>query len=165
MRMHPGTHLAAVVLAAALPAVPALAMCAVTDGPRLYEGVVVGCRALGEPLREAGAGDGSRHEGEGVLLTFAPRRYRQLNLEPIGSEGFALGPWQELTDEECQAARQEYLLAVPGARCARKPAESEVLLLELQTCCDTMPPQDAACILGVPSLVAPPAELVELLEP
>jgi hypothetical protein len=157
----------AIALAAALalllpPAPPAGAMCAVLDGPRLLEGTVEGCRGLGEPLREAaGAAAADRLAGAGVLVTFVPARSRQLNLEAIGSEAFAIGPWQELAAEAARPA--EYLLSAAGARCADYPAATRARFLELLACCDTLPPQDAACILEVPALVPPPPELLAVL--
>jgi hypothetical protein len=166
MKKHPIIPLLLLAAVGALVSSPSAAMCIDPGPPRLLEAEVVGCenpraaaekrfrestemhRLPGPALNEILVGRPAQ------LLTLRVIRTQQLSADPRSQEGVTRESWAAVEKPE---EKQFLLLDAKG--CDGLKAGSRQVFLEEFTCCDVLPPQDVACLLQVPTLVAPPEAL------
>jgi hypothetical protein len=166
---------------------PALASCPPARAPRLVEAKVTACRKGDEDLRwalEAFRGDHDtwvhiplrlqsgqrvlahpyddlveqriRHIG-GVIVRLEPHRYRELSEPPAPGRKPAASAWARFDE----AKPRDYFLRLAYPDCQSVP-RGLAYFVEADACCDTVPPDDAACLLKLPAIAQPPGELEDL---
>jgi hypothetical protein len=144
------------------------AMCARLRGPRHVEAEIVSCEA--PQARAAQRSEKYRMTPQSLetILKSAPPsqvislrvlQYQQLKEDAEGTaEEFAVLPW---TAEEKPEAKEYF---VDGAQsCDGYKAGTRAFFLERFNCCDTLPPRDLECLVGLPVLV-PARDREEMLD-
>lgn len=150
---------------------PAQAMCVDPGPPRLLEAKVVSCedpRALAKEKQQENKkryrgvlGDAQPME---ALMAGRPARVvklqvlrtQQLSQDPDTGDTVIREPWTAAKEGE-KEEKQFLLLDAPS--CDALAAGSTQRFVEEFTCCDVMPPQDLACLLGLPALAPAPESL------
>src|ERR1700674_1381135 len=166
---------------------PALSACLSTHATRLLEAEVTGCRKGDEDLRralesfrgdhdtwvqipqrlEGGqrfrarpydelVGQRVRHIG-GVIVRLEPHRYRELSQPPASSRKPTASPWTKFDEVKLR----DYFLRVDNPDCDAVP-RGKAYFVAADDCCDTVPPDDNACMLKLPAVKPPPKELEDL---
>jgi hypothetical protein len=177
----------ALVAALVLLPQPALAQCVRVRSPRLLEAEVTACRKGDDDLRwalESFRGDHDtlvhipqrlqggqrlqaqpyddlveqrvRHIG-GVVVRLETHRHRELPDAPAPGRKTA-SAWTKADEVK----PREYFLRLEHPDCRSVP-RGTAYFVTADDCCDTVPPDDDACLLKLPAITAPPKEL-EVLE-
>ncbi|HYL05093.1 MAG TPA: hypothetical protein VE075_03585 [Thermoanaerobaculia bacterium] len=165
---------------------PARASCSPARAPRLLEARVTACRKGDEDLRRAlepfradhdtlvhipQRSGSQRHLAQpyddlieqrvrsigGVIVRLEPIRYRELPEPEAPGRKPAAAAWTKFDEVK----PREYFLRLDHPGCESAPRRL-AYFVTADACCDTVPPSDDACLLELPAVKPPPAELESL---